>query len=104
MSWESRNGHGHYYTRSTRQEGRIVREYFGAGQVGAYWAAVDQLARAERAARAAASRAELAGLAELDQLVAAYAQTVELAAREVLLAAGYRRHQRGEWRKTRGQA
>ena len=104
MSWETRNGKGRYYTRSPRRGGRIVREYFGAGKWGEYWAAEDAYARAERAERAAASRAEADGLDEIDKLVAAYVKTVEVAAREALVAAGYRQHQRGEWRKTRGQA
>jgi len=102
MSWETRNGKGRYYTRSPRRG--VVREYFGAGEWGEYWAAEDAYARAERAERAAASRAEADGLVELDKLVAAYAQVAEVAAREALAAAGYRQHQRGEWRKTRGQA
>jgi hypothetical protein len=104
VSWETRNGKGRYYTRSPRRGGRIVREYFGAGEWGEYWAAEDAYARAERAERAAASRAEADELVELDKLVAAYAQVAEVAAREALAAAGYRQHQRGEWRKTRGQA
>jgi hypothetical protein len=104
MGWETRNGTGRYYTRSKRQGGRIVREYLGTGKYGEYWAAVDQHALAEQSQRDAALNTEIDGLAELDKLVGAYAATVELAAREALVAAGYRRHQRGEWRKTRGQA
>jgi hypothetical protein len=104
MSWESRNGSGHYYTRSIRRGGRIVREYFGTGMYGEYWASVDELARAERVEQAAAARAEVEELAELDKLVAASAQAARVVASQALIAAGYRRHQRGEWRKTRGQA
>jgi hypothetical protein len=104
VSYETRNGKGHYYTRSRRQGGRIVREYLGAGDYGEYFAALDARARAEAAERAADSWMEVDGLDELDKLVAAYVKTVEVAAREALVAAGYRQHQRGEWRKTRGQA
>jgi hypothetical protein len=102
--WETRNGKGQYYIRPRREGGRIVREYIGAGIWGEYWAAQDAEARSERAERAAALSTEVDKLVELDKLVAAYAATVELVAREALVAAGYRRHERGEWRKTRGQA
>ena len=104
MGFETRNGHGRYYIRSRRQGGRIVREYLGAGDYGEYFAALDARARAERAGRAADFWTEFDGLDEIDKLVAAYVKTVEVAAREALVAAGYRQHQRGEWRKTRGQA
>lgn len=104
MSWETRNGKGRYYIRAFRDGGRVVREYFGTGMYGEYWASVDADARAERAARAADVWTELEALDELDQLVATYAEAVEVIALEVLEAAGYRRHQRGEWRKTRVQA
>jgi hypothetical protein len=104
MSWETRNGKGRYYTRSVRIGGRIVREYIGAGVYGECIAADDARARAERADQAAAARAEIEHLADLDELVAASARSAQVVASEALIAAGYRRHQRGEWRKTRGQA
>jgi len=110
MGWETRNGKGHYYIRTTRQRGRIVREYFGTGELGEIAATLDELARAERALRAkhaalvAASSMKVDQLTKLDKLVAAYVKSVEAAAHQALSAAGYRRHERGEWRKTRGQA
>ena len=104
MSWETRNGTGHYYTRSVRIGGRMVREYIGAGAYAECIAADDARARAERVEDAAAARGEREELAALDERIAAYATTVKAAAYQALEAAGYRRHQRGEWRKTRGQA
>ena len=102
VPWETRNGKGRYYTRSKRQERRTDREYVGTGPYAEYWAAVDAQARFERAERSAALFTEIDELVELDKLVAAYAATGEAAAREALVAAGFQRHQRGEWRKTRG--
>lgn len=104
MGWEARNGKGRYYTRSNRQGRRTVREYLGSGLYGEYWAQVDADARAARAERAEAARAEVDELAELGKFVAAYVQNVKAAAHDALAAAGYQRHQRGEWRKTRAQA
>jgi hypothetical protein len=104
VPWETRNGKGRYYTRANREGGRLVREYLGAGAYGEYWAAVDAQARLERAERDAALFTEIDELVELDKLVAASAANVETAAREALAAAGYQRHERGEWRKTRAQA
>jgi hypothetical protein len=104
VSMETRNGKGEYYTRSVRSGRRIAREYVGSGVLGEFAAAVDELARAKRAQRTAARSAVRDGLDELDKLLAGYAQTVEVAARKALVAAGYECHQRGEWRKTRATA
>ena len=104
MSWETRNGKGRYYTRNRREGGRHVREYVGSGAYGEYFANLDAFARAERIDHAEAERAAIAELTDLDHRVATYATSVKAAAHEALVAAGYKRHQRGEWRKTRAQA
>lgn len=104
MSWETRNGKGRYYTRCVRVGGRFVREYIGAGAYGECIAADDARARAERVDQVAAARAEVEQLSDLDELVAASARSAQVVASQALIAAGYQRHQRGEWRKTRGQA
>ena len=104
MSWETRKGKGRYYVRTWREGGRIVRGYIGAGIYGKFAADDDACARAERADRAAAARAEIEQLTDLDRLVAESARAARDVASRALIAAGYRRHQRGEWRKTRGQA
>jgi hypothetical protein len=50
MGWDK----GRYYTRSRKDNGRVVREYVGAGQLAALAAQMDALEREKREAEAAA--------------------------------------------------
>ena len=93
---------GRYYTRSRKVNGRVVREYVGAGPVAELAAQLDALDRAQREAVREAQRAIDAELAEIDGPLNELDTLAEGLARAALLAAGYRRHKRGEWRKTRG--
>jgi hypothetical protein len=104
VSLETRNGKGEYYVRAFRRGGRIVREYVGSGWLAECAAAVDELERARRAQRSAARSMEVEQLDLLEKMIADYGKTAEVAAHEVLTAAGYMCHQRGEWRKTRASA
>jgi len=101
MGWETRRGQGHYYTRSRKEDGRIIREYVGTGLVAELAAQHDAEARAQRlaererlqheATRWAFAVAPLLQLSEfLDGLAAA-----------ALITAGYYQHHRGAWRKRR---
>jgi hypothetical protein len=90
-----------YYYRAKKVNGRVVREYVGGGEAAALVARMDELrreqARLERE-RERAAREELAALeVPLEELV----ELTDLLATAALLAAGYRRHKRGEWRKKR---
>jgi hypothetical protein len=92
-----------YYYRARKVDGRVVREYVGAGDVAALVAQMDdlerekrKLARIEELARREEAEALDAPLDELDELT-------ELLARAALLAAGYHCHKRGEWRKRRAR-
>ena len=103
MGWETRGRGGRYYTRSRRVNGRIVREYVGSGLVG-------ELAAAEHAEARARRHADLENLRRLaergralNEQLKALDEAVTAAASGVLLMAGYRRHHRGEWRRTRGK-
>ncbi len=103
MGWETRQRGGRYYTRSRKVNGRVVREYVGGGAIGQLAARLDAQDRASRRAERAqfdilTFEAEAVGeaLAELDGIC-------ETLARCALLAAGYHRHHRGEWRKRREQ-
>jgi hypothetical protein len=91
MGWDK----GRNYTRSRKVNGRVAREYLGTGEAAEQAARQDTLARQEREAR----RAAMAALAALDAL----AELTDLLARAALVAAGYRQHHRGEWRKRRGR-
>ena len=99
--WERRERGGLYFTRSRKEGGRVVREYVGGGVLGELAARMDELKRLEREEEAAACKEERERLDGLDGLLDEFCEDVETVTRAVLLAAGFRRHKRGEWRKRR---
>jgi hypothetical protein len=101
MAWESRNGRGRYYTRSRRENGRVVREYIGQGRVAEMTAELDCIERDEREARRRAVHLAREEIAAQDAPVKALHDDVEALARATLLVAGFHRH-KGEWRRCRG--
>ena len=103
MRWETRARGGRYYTRSKKVNGRVEREYVGAGRVAELVAEMDAIEREKRHRDASALRQEKAELAALDAELKALAERTELVARAALLAAGFHRHKRGEWRRRREQ-
>jgi hypothetical protein len=94
MAWH----HGRYYVRKVKQDGRVRSVYVGGGKVGRDAAAADAARRADRAAR----RGRVAELLARDAALSEFCAAVEALARAALLAAGYRQHDRGQWRKPRG--
>ena len=103
MAWELRARGSRYYTRSRKVGGRVVREYVGGGLIGILAAKLDAALRAERKRDAEAlselrARLERAGDAgrELDD-------AVDTVTHATFVLAGYHRHHRGEWRKTRAR-
>jgi hypothetical protein len=99
--WERRERGGLYYTRSRKEGGRVVREYVGGGVLGELAAQMDAERHQQREAQKAAQREERE---RLDALVAPLEELYEAAeviARAALIASGYHRHNRGEWRKRR---
>jgi hypothetical protein len=98
MGWER----GRYYTRSRKVNGRVVREYVGAGRVAELAAQLDSLDREQRELGRDARRATEAELAEVDRPLIELNLLAEGLVCAALLAAGFRRHKRGEWRKSRG--
>jgi hypothetical protein len=102
MSWEQRKGHGPYYTRGHRENGRLVREYVGGGVLGQLAADVDGLARQTRLAERQERTAECERIAAIEGPIVAFGRAVDLAVSCELLVAGYHRHDRGPWRRRRG--
>jgi hypothetical protein len=101
MGWDIHRGGRKYYTRSRRVQGRVVRRYVGAGDVGELAAAADACRRAQRQAQASELKAERARWQAAEQLLRELDAGVDLLAQAALLAAGFRQHDRGEWRRTR---
>lgn len=99
MAWDR----GRYYTRSRKVKGRVVREYVGAGRVGELAARSDTLEREQREIERSSRRAKIAELDSLDAPLEELHELTELLARAALLAAGFRQHHRGQWRKRRVQ-
>ncbi len=104
MSWEQRGTSGRYYTRSRREGGRIVREYIGSGPVAELMALADEADRRRREEEARAWREEREDLERLDGVAGDMDELAELLHRAALVAAGYRQHNRGEWRKPRDRS
>jgi hypothetical protein len=97
MGWER----GRYYSRSRRVNGRVVREYVGSGEVARLAARTDAADRERRRAERAALRAREAELDALDAPLKQLDELADLVARAALEAAGFHRHNRGEWRRRR---
>ena len=102
MGWEARGCGGRlYYFRYRKVDGRVTRQYLGAGAVAELAAAADALRRSDRRAAMEARRAEeaswQAALAPLLEL----SRAADVMARAALLAAGYHQHSRSSWRKKR---
>jgi hypothetical protein len=99
MGWDR----GRYYTRSKKVNGRVVREYVGAGQMGELAAQMDALERDERLADRAEQKAKRDELEALDAPLTELNELADLMTRAALVAAGFRQHKRGEWRKQRAE-
>src|SRR5262245_57281642 len=98
MGWDKG---GRYYTRSRRENGRVVREYIGGGRVGELVAQLDALERQKREAERECEKLAREKVEALDAPLAELNELADLLARAALAAAGYVQHNRGEWRKKR---
>jgi len=101
MAWERRERGGPYYTRSRKVNGKVVREYVGGGTLGELTALMDTEKRLRREEEAVAWREEQERLEALVAPVEEFCESTETIVRAALLAAGFERHNRGDWRRRR---
>jgi hypothetical protein len=99
--WEHRQRGGLYYTRSRKVAGGVVREYVGAGALAELAAGIDAEERRQREAQRQVWRDECECMQVLEKPIENLCEASEILARAALVAAGYRQHNRGEWRKRR---
>jgi hypothetical protein len=99
--WERRERGGPYYTRSRKVNGQVIREYVGGGVLGEIAALEDEAERRRRQEEVVLWKEERERVEDLMAPVEELCEAAEVLARAALVAAGYRRHKRGEWRKSR---
>src|SRR5271166_877042 len=98
VSWEVQ-GKVRRYTRSFRQNGRVVRQYIGTGPGAEFVAAADLVARAAREREAAARKAERATWEVTSETLSELESIAKLAVKSSLLVAGYYQNPWGHWRR-----
>lgn len=103
MGWERRGGRSYYYA-AERVGGRVVKRYVGAGRVAELAARLDLINRQQREDDAESARRLRDELAAVDAVLAPLDELADVLARAALVAAGYHRHHRGEWRRRREHA
>lgn len=101
MGWEMRGTAGPYYTRTRREGGRFVRQYLGRGELAHLFARLDASDRRERDEAAATDRARRDALVAAFSLLADLESAADTVTRAALVAADFRQHHRGEWRRRR---
>ncbi len=100
MTWEERERGGRYYTRSRREEGRVVREYVGGGLAGELAAEADRIEREQAELEKVRQRRELERIEALVAPALELDEAVQIIVRAHLVAAGCHRR-KGEWRMRR---
>jgi hypothetical protein len=100
VAWEERGGRRYYYT-ARRVGGRVVKEYAGAGEIGALAEMADAMERSWRQVEKAQQRENLARANAGETAIRELDQATALLSRAILVASGFRRHHRGAWRRPR---
>ena len=101
MGWETRKrGTRRYYTRSRREDGRVVRQYIGGGLLGQLLAQLDDLKRLQREEEEASWREERERLQRSAGFLQDLEEASQILIRAQLLVAGFHKR-KGEWRRLR---
>jgi hypothetical protein len=101
MAWETRRGRLYYY-RAVRREGWVQKEYLGSGRVALLIAGLEGIEREQRTLKREQLEFERQRWAALEGPVLELDEATDLLVTAAMSAAGYRRHDRGEWRRRRG--
>jgi hypothetical protein len=99
VAWE-RRGSNLYYYQSKRVNGRVRKNYVGAGEVAQAIAHADEAIRQSRAAQSERARVELEEARTLASAGEELWEAADILAVAQLVAAGYHRH-KGQWRMRR---
>jgi hypothetical protein len=106
MPWEQRKGRGRYYTRTERRGGQRVRVYYGTGPAAEALACLHESGRQLRQMDATQRAMERDRMQEewrhWQEEMREIDGPADGLARLALEIAGFRQHNRGEWRKRRG--
>ena len=100
MGWKYINGRPYYY-RSRREAGRVVTTYCGNLEDGRLFAALDAEDRRKRQAAREEEWAERRRADEEEKDFASWFARVESVAESAMIAAGYHKHHRSQWRRRR---
>ena len=99
MAWE-RRGSNLYYYQSERVDGRVRKNYVGAGEVAQAIAHADETIRRSRVVQSERARVELEEVRTLASTGEELCEAADILAAAELVAAGFHTH-KGEWRMRR---
>ena len=103
MPWVRRGRH-RYYVRRRKVRGTFVRQPYGRGPEAQLAAALAAQRQREREAEWARRRRERGRWDAKTETVQRLIEVSDLLVRAALVAAGFRQHQRGEWRRQHGRS
>jgi hypothetical protein len=102
MAWEQR-GNKTYYYRSVRVGTRVTNEYVGRGRLASLIAQLDGIEREQRSQRRDDLEINRQRWVALESPLLKLDDVTDLFVSAAMTMAGYHRHDRGEWRRRRGQ-